>query len=177
MSTHERALAEVIMKGKQRGLALVLSLLMIIVLSILGIAVMRTAVIETRISNFYREQKDAVYAAEGGLNIVRGDYSKVNSVYLSLPSIAPGSVVNDSSNPYDVDPSNPGLRKAYLKYTYYGDWLPKRGSGESAKAQTGKQRVIARSFRVESEGRMEMSGSVLAERRLQVVVEQKVGSP
>jgi len=64
--------------GNQSGVALVVALLMIVILSLIGIASSSNSTFEIRLSGNKRGSTDAFYAADGGLQSVLPDVSNFN---------------------------------------------------------------------------------------------------
>jgi Tfp pilus assembly protein PilX len=98
----------------RRGAALVTSLMILLVLTILGIAAMRTASLEERMAGNVQEAVYAFEAAESGLNAALNDAAN-----LSLS----GAV----ENTYSIGNAVAETRTEFLQFS-----PPKRGSGYSA---------------------------------------------
>jgi type IV pilus assembly protein PilX len=86
----------------QSGVALVIALIMIVVLTLIGLASTYTSTFEIKLSGNKRGTTDAFYAADSGVQVV---VSNIKNFDL------PGKYVDDKYNPF-TDSSNPNPTKA-----------------------------------------------------------------
>ena len=109
--------------GDQSGVALVIALIMIVVLTLIGLASTYTSIFEIKLSGNKRGTTDAFYAADSGLQVV-----VANVENFSLP----GKYVDNKYDPF-TDPANPNPTKAkvVIQYDTTQEGSP-RGSGFSA---------------------------------------------
>jgi hypothetical protein len=107
----------------QSGVALVLALIMIVILTLIGLASTYTSTFEMKLSGNKRGTTDAFYAADSGVQVV-----VANVENFSLP----GKYVDNKYDPF-TDPSNPNPTKAQvlIQYDTTQEGSP-RGSGFSA---------------------------------------------
>ena len=107
----------------QSGVALVLALVMIVILTLIGLASTYTSTFEMKLSGNKRGTTDAFYAADSGVQVV---VANVNNFSL------PGKYVDYKYNPF-TDPKNPNPTKAkvLIQYDTTQEGSP-RGSGFSA---------------------------------------------
>jgi len=107
----------------QSGVALVLALVMIVILTLIGLASTYTSTFEMKLSGNKRGTTDAFYAADSGVQIVVANVDN-----FSLP----GKYVDNKYNPF-TDPKNPNPTKAnvLIQYDTTQEGSP-RGSGFSA---------------------------------------------
>ena len=108
----------------QSGVALVLALIMIVILTLIGLASTYTSTFEMKLSGNKRGTTDAFYAADSGVQVIVANVDN-----FSLP----GKYVDN--NKYDpfTDPNNPNPTKAkvLIQYDTTQEGSP-RGSGFSA---------------------------------------------
>ena len=108
----------------QSGVALVLALIMIVILTLIGLASTYTSTFEMKLSGNKRGTTDAFYAADSGIQVVVANVDN-----FSLPG------KYDVDNKYDpfTDPKNPNPTKAkvLIQYDTTQEGSP-RGSGFSA---------------------------------------------
>jgi hypothetical protein len=133
--------------ASQEGSAFVISILVLFVLSVLGMALMLTTTTEKDIAINYRWGEQAFFnadaALEYGKNVLgeyvlkSGDFSKI------LPPAREDVMVPDSSAPRDVghpefdsacDPATPGCRD----YQYFVDHCPPGAPGPCVRVYIGK---------------------------------------
>ena len=107
----------------QSGVALVLALVMIVILTLIGLASTYTSIFEMKLSGNKRGTTDAFYAADSGVQVVVDNVEN-----FSLP----GKYVDNKYNPF-TDPKNPNPTKAkvLIQYDTTQEGSP-RGSGFSA---------------------------------------------
>jgi len=92
----------------QSGVALIIALIMIIVLTLLGLASTLTSTFEIKMSGNKRGTTDAFYAADSGVQVA---VANINNFDL------PGKYVNNQYNPFS-DPNNPNPTNAKVTITY-----------------------------------------------------------
>lgn len=107
--------------GNERGMALVLALIILFLMSVLGTMMFTNSSSETQASRNYRVKQDAFYAAERAVEYARSDVS----VY---SAIGTGSVAIPLTG---VDLSA-GSSDATGTVTYLANGNPPRGSGMDA---------------------------------------------
>ena len=117
----------------QSGVALVLALVMIVILTLIGLASTYTSIFEMKLSGNKRGTTDAFYAADSGVQVVVDNVDN-----FSLP----GKYVDNKYNPF-TDPKNPNPTKAkvLIQYDTTQEGSP-RGSGFSAISFEFKHFVI-----------------------------------
>ncbi len=107
----------------QSGVALVIALIMIVVLTLVGLASTYTSTFEMKLSGNKRGTTDAFYAADGGVQV-----TIANIENFSLP----GKYVDNKYDPF-TDPNNHNTTnaKVIIQYDTTQEGSP-RGSGFSA---------------------------------------------
>jgi len=107
----------------QSGVALVLALIMIVILTLIGLASTYTSTFEMKLSGNKRGTTDAFYAADSGVEVIVANVDN-----FSLP----GKYVDNKYDPF-TDPNNPNPTKAnvLIQYDTTQEGSP-RGSGFSA---------------------------------------------
>jgi hypothetical protein len=117
----------------QSGVALVLALIMIVILTLIGLASTYTSTFEMKLSGNKRGTTDAFYAADSGVQVI-----VANVENFSLP----GKYVDNKYDPF-TDPNNPNPTKAkvLVQYDTTQEGSP-RGSGFSAISFEFKHFVI-----------------------------------
>ena len=107
----------------QSGVALVLALVMIVILTLIGLASTYTSIFEIKLSGNKRGTTEAFYAADSGVQVV---VDRVENFAL------PGKYVDNKYNPFtDKNNPNPTNAKVVIRYDTTQDGSP-RGSGFSA---------------------------------------------
>ncbi len=120
----------------ESGVALVITLMIMLILVLIGVAALMTSSVDLRITGNERVQKEAFYSADAGLNYGRGNPP------LPLTSI-------DSGNPGPHNFTNPGGSSTTYNgsVTYQGATAPPIGS------QTGSRAGFkAHHYLIESQG-------------------------
>lgn len=92
----------------QSGVALIIALLMIIVLTLIGLASTYTSIFEIKLSGNKRGSTDAFYAADSGVQVVVANIQNFD---------LPGKYVDNKYNPF-TDPNNPNPTKAKATITH-----------------------------------------------------------
>jgi len=117
----------------QSGVALVLALIMIVILTLIGLASTYTSTFEMKLSGNKRGTTDAFYAADSGVQVIVANVDN-----FSLP----GKYVDNKYDPF-IDPKNPNPTKAsvLIQYDTTQEGSP-RGSGFSAISFEFKHFVI-----------------------------------
>jgi hypothetical protein len=117
----------------QSGVALVLALIMIVILTLIGLASTYTSTFEMKLSGNKRGTTDAFYAADSGVQVIVANVDN-----FSLP----GKYVDNEYDPF-TDPNNPNPTKAkvLIQYDTTQEGSP-RGSGFSAISFEFKHFVI-----------------------------------
>jgi len=107
----------------QSGVALVLALIMMVILTLIGLASTYTSTFEMKLSGNKRGSTDAFYSADSGIQVV-----VANVENFSLP----GKYVDNQYDPF-TDPNNPNPTNAevLIQYDTTQEGSP-RGSGFSA---------------------------------------------
>ena len=107
----------------QSGVALVLALVMIVILTLIGLASTYTSNFELKLSGNKRGTTDAFYAADSGVQVVTANVDN-----FSLP----GKYVDNKYNPFsDAKNPNPTKAKVFIQFDTTQEGSP-RGSGFSA---------------------------------------------
>jgi hypothetical protein len=97
-----------LIRKNQSGVALVIALIMIVVLTLIGLASTYTSIFEIKLSGNKRGTTDAFYAADSGLQVV---VTNVRNFDL------PGKFVDNKFDPF-TDPNNPNPTKAEVVITH-----------------------------------------------------------
>jgi len=79
----------------QSGAALVIALVMIIVLTVIGLAANFTSIFEIKLSGNKRGSTDAFYTADGGVQAVLSELTNFNTVSYSSPATPPDDLQNE----------------------------------------------------------------------------------
>ncbi len=109
--------------NNQSGVALVIALIMIVILTLIGLASTYTSTIEIKLSGNKRGATDAFYSADSGIQVVMANIENFD---------LPGKYVNNKYDPF-TDPKNPNPTKAKVTIQYDATKEgPPRGSGFSA---------------------------------------------
>ena len=117
----------------QSGVALVLALVMIEILTLIGLASTYTSTFEMKLSGNKRGTTDAFYAADSGVQVVTANVDN-----FSLP----GKYVDNKYDPFtDASNPNPTKAKVLIQYDTTQEGSP-RGSGFSAISFEFKHFVI-----------------------------------
>lgn len=112
----------------ESGAALVIALIMLIVLTLIGLAATFTSTFEVILSGNKRGATDAFYAAESGIQVVVANLDNFN---------LPGKYVNNQYKPF-ADPNNPNPNPTHadVTITYFPNRSEApRGSGYGATGQ------------------------------------------
>jgi hypothetical protein len=105
------------------GAALVIALMMMIMLTLVGLASIFTSTFEVKLSGNKRASTNAFYAADSGVQVIMANIDNFN---------LPGKYVDDKYDPF-TDPLNPNPTKAAVEITHIPDQHGSpRGSGFSA---------------------------------------------
>ncbi len=134
--------------NSEKGSAFVISILILFVLTVLGMALMLTTTTEKDIAINYRWGEQAFFNADAALEYgknVLGDYLLKNGDFAAiLPPARSDSTVANSSLPWGFanahpdpgacDPSTPGCRD----YQYFVDHCPPGGGGPCVRVYIGK---------------------------------------
>jgi hypothetical protein len=107
----------------QSGVALVIAMIMIIVMTVIVLAASLTSLFEIKLAGNKRGSTDAFFAADSGVEVVKANIENFD---------LPGKYVGNKYDPF-TDPSNPNPTKAKVVVTYISaqSGAP-RGSGYSA---------------------------------------------
>jgi len=92
----------------QSGAVLVIALIMMVVLTMIGLAASYSSIFETMLSGHKRSSTDAFYSADSGVQVV---VANVDNFDLT------GKYVDNKYNPF-TDPNNPNLTNARVTITY-----------------------------------------------------------
>jgi Tfp pilus assembly protein PilX len=107
----------------QSGVALVIALIMMIVLTVIGLASTFTSSLEIKLSGNKRGATDAFYAADSGVQVAVARIDNFNM---------PGKYVNNKYNPF-TDNNNPNPTNAIVSISFNPDQQgAPRGTGISA---------------------------------------------
>ena len=122
----------------QRGVALILALIMLIVLTLIGLNSIGTSIFETKISGNERFSSSAFYAAEGGLEV---GINQIPDLTAYSGNIGPdvtyrsGSITDSSAQPS----KNLGLA---LRPGYESTWEFKRYQVRATGSSFGAQKEV-----------------------------------
>jgi hypothetical protein len=144
----------------QSGFALVLALIMIVILTLIGLASTYTSIFEMKLSGNKRGTTDAFYAADSGIQVV-----VANVENFSLP----GKYVDNKYNPF-TDPKNPNPTKAkvLIQFDTTQEGSP-RGSGFSAISFEFKHFVIDSKGEDQIDAGLVKSASEIEEKVVRIV--------
>jgi len=107
----------------QSGIALVIALLMMIMLTLIGLGSIFTSTFEVKLSGNKRGSTNAFYAADSGIQVIMANIDNFN---------LPGKYVDNKYDPF-TDPANSNVTKAAVVITHIPDQHGSpRGSGFSA---------------------------------------------
>jgi hypothetical protein len=107
----------------QSGIALVIALLMMIMLTLIGLGSIFSSTFEIKLSGNKRGSTDAFYAADSGVQVIMANIENFDM---------PGKYVDNQYDPF-TDPSNPNPTKAKVVLQHIPDQHgAPRGSGFSA---------------------------------------------
>lgn len=131
-----RAFQEEILVRTERGSALVVALLMVLVLCLIGLASSLTSTFEIRLSGAKRGSTDAFFAADGGVQVV---LARVENFDL------PGKYVDHKYKPF-TDPANinPTHAEVVIEHDVTQKGAP-RGSGFGATGALGFEHYVVAS--------------------------------
>ncbi len=109
--------------GRKRGMALITSILVLLVVTVLGLSAMQIGSTEGLVSGSFRSSEDAFYAADGGLNWIRTVPTYFNATAQSFPTggdvvpvSASGTIQPNGTGP---PPVGKGLSAVYFGSQYY----------------------------------------------------------
>ena len=122
----------------QRGVALVIALIMLIVLTLIGLNSIGTSIFETKISGYERFASNAFYAAEGGLEVGIGQIPDLTAYSGSIgpdETYRSGRITDASAQPS----KNLGLA---LKPGYETTWEFKRYQVCATGSSFGTQKEV-----------------------------------
>jgi len=140
----------------QSGVALVLALVMIVILTLIGLASTYTSNFELKLSGNKRGTTDAFYAADSGIQVIVANVDN-----FSLP----GKYVDNKYDPFtDANNPNPTKAKVVIQFDTAQEGSP-RGSGFSAISFEFKHFVI------DSKGHDQLDLSII---KSAAEIEQKV---
>jgi len=119
----------------QSGAALVIALLMLIMLTLVGLASIFTSTFEIKLSGNKRGSTDAFYASDSGVQVTMANIRNFD---------LPGKYHDNQYDPF-TDPVNPNPTKAKVVITHMGNQHgAPRGCGDSA-AHFGFEHYVIRS--------------------------------
>ena len=108
---------------KEKGAALVIALMMMIMLTLIGLGSIFTSTFEVKLSGNKRGSTNAFYAADSGIQVIMANIDNFN---------LPGKYVDNKYDPF-TDPANSNVTKAAVVITHIPDQHGSpRGSGFSA---------------------------------------------
>ena len=107
----------------QSGVALVIAMIMIIIMTVIVLTASLTSIFEIKLAGNKRGSTDAFFAADSGVEVVKANIGNFD---------LPGKYVGNKYDPF-TDPSNPNPTKAKVVVTYISSQSgAPRGSGYSA---------------------------------------------
>jgi Tfp pilus assembly protein PilX len=116
-------------KKSERGVALILALISLLIVTSIGLSMMYMADTETSINSNYRDEQTAYYAAKAGLEEARDRMqpAATNSIRASLPTTLPGTA---NGALYIINPTGSETVAPWLTTNaYYDDEICKEVSG------------------------------------------------
>jgi len=144
----------------QSGVALVLALIMIVILTLIGLASTYTSTFEMKLSGNKRGTTEAFYAADSGVQVV---VDRVENFAL------PGKYVDNKYDPFkDLNNPNPTKAKVLIQYDTTQEGSP-RGSGFSAISFEFKHFVIESKGQDQTELGLLKSTSTVEEKVVRLV--------
>lgn len=134
-------------KQDERGIALVMALIALLIVTSIGLSMMYMADTETSINSNYRDEQTSYYASKAGLEEARDRMrtAATNTINAVLPTTLPGSTANGVlyiTNPTGSETVAPWL----TSNTYFDDEICKElscGSGNSLPTLSGWYRTPA----------------------------------
>jgi hypothetical protein len=116
----------------ESGAALVIALVMMIVLTVIGLASTFTSTFEVILSGEKKRSTDAFYAADSGINVIMLRYNNFVPGRMDYNPFSdyPSENITNVEAKIDFDPNKIGPPKAYtsinLKYAYF--WIESKGN-------------------------------------------------
>lgn len=104
----------------QRGAALIIAVLILLVLTVVGIFAVTTATLDTKITGFHKWHVEAFYAADAGV-----DFAVAQCPFGTMDTLTP------SPSQWSTATSQP---QSSVTVTYRGETLPPVGSGTGQRA-------------------------------------------
>ena len=108
---------------REEGLALITSVMILLVVTVIGLRVVQLGITEEVISGNFRSAEEAFYAADGGFNWIRTAFNYFNGTTQTFPTggdvvpvSASGSIQTDGAGP---PPVGKGLSSVYFGSQYY----------------------------------------------------------
>ena len=159
--------------GKQKGAALVISMILLIIITMLSVTAMRNTNLETKIAVNHQFKELSFRAAENALAIVTGP--ELDSIGLDIPS----TIGNTTNNPefFDSHPEGTAINSALdhqppmsvdVDVLYQDKIDPKEGKGNLL--FSGHQLdIITHLFQIDATGRVGDSGT-RTQNRMQVAL-------
>lgn len=107
----------------ESGVALIVTVLLLLVVTVIGLSAMRIGSSESLVSGSFRSAEDAFYAADGGLNWVRTVFTYFTGAAQAFPTggdvvpvSASGTIAPDGTGP---PPVGLGLSAVYFGSQFY----------------------------------------------------------
>jgi len=120
---------------EQSGVALLTALLLLILLSILGLAMAVTTNSDMMINGYYGSYRGSFYAADSGLNIARATMSsQIQNQVNTHPCVGWGSTSTDSQCQSATGPLNGGTAASYAQTNVPSSSFSTLNSGQAANA-------------------------------------------
>ena len=123
----------VAMRGRQQGVSLLMVLILLVVMSILGVAVLRSSAMQERMSANLRDRNDALQAAEAGLrdaqqSVIAGTFNAMWDGSKSFSQLRTAAGKDDCATYGYCDRSLPGDTEKSLVPTQPTSWAYVSGS-------------------------------------------------
>jgi hypothetical protein len=110
-------------RENERGVALVMAVMILLILTVIGIYAVTTSTMETKITGFHKLHVTAFYAADAGASYVAGSNPHINME--PVGDVAPDPWTNNTTTP-----------KNAMTVTYRGKARPPVGSGQGLRITT-----------------------------------------
>lgn len=109
--------------AREEGMALIVSVMILLVVTVLGLSAMQLGTTESLVSGSFRASEDAFYASDGGINWIRTVFMYFNGTAQAFPTggdvvpvSASGNINPDGTGP---PPIGKGLSAVYFGSQFY----------------------------------------------------------
>jgi len=130
ISPWQRAAGRFTPAGRERGAALILVMVILVMLTFIGLAALSTSSTELFLSSNYRRSLEAYRAAEGRMGALL-----IETDNFIKPSGWGSGSYQDLNTVTDTNPTNQGVVTSDARVTYTGEGPPPAGSGMGTKVK------------------------------------------